>query len=209
MARISSGLLGTVTGVFGNFKFRRNRDGIIVCYPRYPRDRRSPAQLEQRRRFSTHARIASVLYQAKLVNWWFVAGKLYNGIARYMELNQGRWGEWQGTVPFVLFPPFVKRYWWYEFSVFGADHQLRLSWPAWGYGDIFAGDIVWMVCERVSINAIVVDPGTLTGPSGTWEPPDVRLNPGDWWYVYGALLRPIYAGAYVLVAHNWMTFAGY
>jgi len=85
MASYPNGVLGSITGVLGPYKFRRRQDGTIQFFPRYPRDKRSPAQLEARRKFSQVAHLSSHCYQITLKPYWIRPNPHYNAFARSIQ----------------------------------------------------------------------------------------------------------------------------
>lgn len=57
-----SGILGPLIGPLGPMYVRKLANGDLIIVPRYRTDKKSPAQLEYRRRLSIMAKIASKIY---------------------------------------------------------------------------------------------------------------------------------------------------
>ena len=62
MATLPNGLFGRIEGVEGSYKFRAVSGVASAIYPRTHHDRKSPAQIEQRRRFRAIQRFLHPLY---------------------------------------------------------------------------------------------------------------------------------------------------
>jgi hypothetical protein len=102
VANIPAGLLGKVDGVCGPYKFRRRKDGTIAILPRYPRDKRSPAQLAARRKFSIVARLSSQCYLTTLKPFWRRPSRNYNAFARSIQRSLPGFTEPSGVPRFYL-----------------------------------------------------------------------------------------------------------
>lgn len=87
MAYYSSGVLGAIRGRLADGFYRRSSSTGTIYVPRARRDRRSDAQLLNRRQFTLLAHVGSALYLPYLKRYWKVNEASYTAYDKFMAHN--------------------------------------------------------------------------------------------------------------------------
>lgn len=96
MAYLPAGIFSAPRGVFGPQIFRTKPGGVSTIGPRYHPDKKTPAQLEQRRRLSTLSTILSKVYLALLRPHYHDRRSPYTALDYSIHLSMTPYREFYG-----------------------------------------------------------------------------------------------------------------
>lgn len=116
MAKIDNGVIWPPLGCVGPNLFRKHRTRGVIVVPRYRRDRHSPEQLEQRRRFRRLTKIASRLYLPLFRQFRMKKKRGMTEISRFVKLNMPAYFEWNGMPHVHLWEGVLPELWQGQYS---------------------------------------------------------------------------------------------
>jgi hypothetical protein len=208
MATISAGITSKPHGVLGPYKFRIRADGSVQFFPRYPRDKRSPAQLEARRRFSAIAKRSSLCYLVTLKPFWRRPSVHYNAFARSIQRSLPRYEEAYGIPRFFCGGE-------YELQSFGAsfqfDHSTGNTYFTYRYSGPHKfkdGDKVYLAIEE-SDNSFRVSQAPAVWPVYRFLIGKGDLYPGRRTIAYSYFVAREELGLYDLLSYPQWTYNEY
>lgn len=176
MALIPAGITGSPRGRIGKLYARQRRDGSTILVPRARHDKRSPAQIEQRRRFRLISSYVKLIYLSHLKRLYKSSRRPAGSRQRMLQCSLKPYQSvWE--IPLLIFGPaeFSHGYWGYRWSwdpVTGWKHTV--SAPAgqgWEPGDILLCMVYGLRPQRLTI-----------------APFETLIDGGSWFPHYGAKL---------------------
>lgn len=105
MAKIPSGILGTIVGPLQNLTFRNRPNRSNFAYNRKHVDRQSAEQLEIRRRLGLAANLLSKVYLRMLKPYYRYPRSFYTALDVACKYSLENWFEWEGVPWLRLYRP--------------------------------------------------------------------------------------------------------